>query len=367
MSKNTSAVGLPTLVPLALIDDDWKHNASRQFLNKQHEERSMAVMFNEKSGPFHDLTTDVKANGLKSALIIRPSGVKGGKAKQYILVAGFRRIRALKVLGWTEAPCIIEPDSMDDAKAFETNVRENVLRESVTKFGLGMAAVTYYDRFGKAKEGANGKKFDKTAEGEGSASVAAKFGVSGSYLRGIMMVRNNVADPILVAWSDREHGMEETDHATFAATGWVKMLEYAGIKDKEGAPDHKTQLAAFELARVTEKLLSDNKVTREQADKEAKDLLAKGGYSFDALNAGGKATGNKGGGGKHSIPKEAVVYVQKSLKAVNGTRKGDEKLATDAVLAFADYLLKGLRKGARPRDIVVNKMVIFEVPKGDVK
>jgi len=43
------------------------------------------------------------------------------------------------------------------------------------------------------------------------------------------------------------------------------MLEYAGIKGKDGKPDHKAMIAAFELARMTEKL-TNAKTSGEDAE-----------------------------------------------------------------------------------------------------
>src|SRR6267378_2697452 len=110
---------LAVVVPLSAIDDDPKHNASRQFVNDAHREFGLKAMW--ESQGYKDLKANIKEVGLKNPLAIRRSGVKGGKSKEFILVSGFRRIHALKELEFQGAACIIEPDSMDDAKAFEAN------------------------------------------------------------------------------------------------------------------------------------------------------------------------------------------------------------------------------------------------------
>jgi ParB/RepB/Spo0J family partition protein len=74
-----------------------------------------------------DLVDDIGRNGQHFPVVLRPIGETG----KYQIVCGFRRCRAIRVLGWPSVKCIIRPDLDDDA-AFRLSFAENDKRKSLT-------------------------------------------------------------------------------------------------------------------------------------------------------------------------------------------------------------------------------------------
>lgn len=78
--------------------------------------------FNEDK--LHDLADTIRQQGIIQPLLVRE------KAKDsYELIAGERRLRAAKIAGLSEVPCIVQ--KIDDATAAMINVLENLHREDL--------------------------------------------------------------------------------------------------------------------------------------------------------------------------------------------------------------------------------------------
>lgn len=71
----------------------------------------------------NELADDIKANGLINPLTVKP--VKGG----YEVIAGHRRLSAVKKLGWTEVYCTVRANDSTDAELVK--FAENMQRENL--------------------------------------------------------------------------------------------------------------------------------------------------------------------------------------------------------------------------------------------
>ena len=71
------------------------------------------------------LANSFKENGFKGTILVRPKG------RNYLIVFGERRWRAAKEAGLQFIPCFVE--EMDDAKAMDMAMAENLLREDLSK------------------------------------------------------------------------------------------------------------------------------------------------------------------------------------------------------------------------------------------
>mgnify|MGYP001796122032 CR=1 FL=1 len=71
------------------------------------------------------LANSFKENGFKGTILVRPKG------RNYLIVFGERRWRAAKEAGLQFIPCFVE--EMDDAKALDLAMGENLLREDLSK------------------------------------------------------------------------------------------------------------------------------------------------------------------------------------------------------------------------------------------
>ena len=72
----------------------------------------------------HDLTESIRRNGLLQPLVVRPAG------DEYEIVAGERRWRALRRLGWTTAPIVLR--ELTDEQMLVLALVENLQRENLS-------------------------------------------------------------------------------------------------------------------------------------------------------------------------------------------------------------------------------------------
>lgn len=112
-----------TLIPRSQIGVDPLKNARR-------------TMY---AGPLDELAASIRDIGLLQPIGIRPYDVDGENRERYLVVWGYRRLAALDKLGAPLIPSMIVP--VDDARAFEMMVAENVHREDVAPWDLGQTVL----------------------------------------------------------------------------------------------------------------------------------------------------------------------------------------------------------------------------------
>lgn len=132
-----------------------------------------------------ELAADIKANGQLQPVIVRP--LADGK---YFLIAGFRRMDALKSLGAEFVDAKIEPG--DDLRAYLLNIKENVNRDDLTTYDIAIRCTLLRDRFKLevtqiSKELAGGTDY----KGEG---------MSAGYIRNLMRAADGLHPKILADW-----------------------------------------------------------------------------------------------------------------------------------------------------------------------
>lgn len=87
-----------------------------------------------------ELGISIQQKGLLQPILVRP-------AEGYFkVVAGHRRLRACKCLGWRKISCIIM--ELDDKQAFEISLIENLQRNTLSALDEGKAFKTYISDFG---------------------------------------------------------------------------------------------------------------------------------------------------------------------------------------------------------------------------
>jgi len=90
-----------------------------------------------------ELSEDIQEHGLISPLTIR-ANEKGAK-QPWFLVAGFRRIKAIDMIGMVEVEVKVDPSN--DVENRVVNLKENLSRESVDVWELGRACKQICDRY----------------------------------------------------------------------------------------------------------------------------------------------------------------------------------------------------------------------------
>ncbi|HMX93693.1 MAG TPA: ParB/RepB/Spo0J family partition protein, partial [Elusimicrobiota bacterium] len=72
-----------------------------------------------------ELADSIKIHGLAQPLLVSPSAVPG----EFELVAGERRLRAARMAGLVDVPCVIRP--VTDRERHELSLIENIQRENL--------------------------------------------------------------------------------------------------------------------------------------------------------------------------------------------------------------------------------------------
>jgi ParB family transcriptional regulator, chromosome partitioning protein len=93
------------------------------------------------------LARSISAQGVLQPLLVRPHGTRPG---HFELVAGERRLRALKLLGWTEAPVLAR--DIPDGQMLEAALVENLQREQLTPVEEAQAYQTLLQHHGYTQE-----------------------------------------------------------------------------------------------------------------------------------------------------------------------------------------------------------------------
>jgi ParB family transcriptional regulator, chromosome partitioning protein len=106
------------------------------------------------SGNISELATSINRHGLLHPIVVRPSGGK------FELIAGSRRLAAVRLLGWRKISCqIIE---LNDQEAFEVALAENVNRKTLDPFEEARAFDDYVKRYGWGSESELARKLGKS-------------------------------------------------------------------------------------------------------------------------------------------------------------------------------------------------------------
>jgi len=93
-----------------------------------------------------ELEASIRANGLLQPLVVRPAQAGTGGVPGWELVAGERRWRAVRRLGWSEVPVVIR--DVDDRTMLVLAIVENVQREELTPLEEASAYRQLVDEFG---------------------------------------------------------------------------------------------------------------------------------------------------------------------------------------------------------------------------
>ena len=96
------------------------------------------------------LADSIRRYGLLQPLSIRKNSINSKNSPKYELVAGERRLRACKMLGMTQVPCIIV-DASDETSA-ELAIIENTLRENLNMFEQAKAFSVLSTQFSLTQE-----------------------------------------------------------------------------------------------------------------------------------------------------------------------------------------------------------------------
>lgn len=112
------------------------------------------------------LSDSIRQYGVLQALVVTRKEVQkedGGLATEYELIAGERRLRASRLAGVREVPCLIKTGEDNDLLKLELAIIENVQREDLNAVDRAHAFKRLNDEFG-FKHGEIAKKVGKSRE-----------------------------------------------------------------------------------------------------------------------------------------------------------------------------------------------------------
>jgi ParB family transcriptional regulator, chromosome partitioning protein len=93
-----------------------------------------------------ELEGSIRENGLLQPLVVRPAGARAPAGAEWELVAGERRWRAVRRLGWSEVPVIVR--ELDDRALLVLAIVENVQRAELTPLEEAEAYRQLIEEFG---------------------------------------------------------------------------------------------------------------------------------------------------------------------------------------------------------------------------
>jgi ParB family chromosome partitioning protein len=99
---------------------------------------------------FSDEKIDALAGSIKEKGVIQPLLVRGVEGGRYELIAGERRLRAVKKIGVTEVPAIVR--RVADADLLETSIVENIQREELNPVDEAKAYQRLAQEFGYTQD-----------------------------------------------------------------------------------------------------------------------------------------------------------------------------------------------------------------------
>lgn len=98
----------------------------------------------------HELTNSIRESGVLYPILVREKPQSGIEQPIYELIAGERRLRAVKALGHEEIPAIIK--KVDDAEAAKISLIENLQRQELTAVEEARAYQRLQQEFGMTQE-----------------------------------------------------------------------------------------------------------------------------------------------------------------------------------------------------------------------
>lgn len=205
-------------------------------------------------GNIEELAKDIEQNGL-----INPPVVN----KEYTLLAGERRLRACRMLGWEQIP-VTMMDTRDAEHELNIEISENDCRKDFSK----AERVDYMYRLmriekEKARERQGERtdiqqKFAESDKGQARDKTAAAFGVSGETMRKEMQILENKDLLTPEDFSEWDEGRLSTNKAFQRVKAELERVkqEKAGASEALAALDKQVR----ETAEENKKLRADNRV-----------------------------------------------------------------------------------------------------------
>lgn len=138
----------------ALIGDDAEGEPTAEGIQDVETDRIVPNPFQPRQefteDELRELADSIRENGLLQPLVVRPGGGGDGEGTRYQLVAGERRLRAVRLLEWEAVPAIVR--EVDDETLLVLALVENLQREELNPLEEARGYRTLSEEFGLTQE-----------------------------------------------------------------------------------------------------------------------------------------------------------------------------------------------------------------------
>lgn len=175
-------------------------------------------------------TIEELAKAIKKDGQLTPVLVSTRKDGNYDLIAGFRRLAAIKSLPniSTIVISVVEPKTRMDA--FLLNLKENMARKDLTSYEVGARCAMLLKDNDKLRKGGKAKKGT-------TATLSSELGISHRYLNRLIRVINGCHPTILKAWSNNDGRCNLRDLEKWASLKHAEQISM--FKEAGGAGNGK--------------------------------------------------------------------------------------------------------------------------------
>lgn len=142
------------------------------------------VRLREDEPAFAALVTSMSAHGLQQPVGVAEDERVPGR---FILIYGFRRVRAARELGWPAVPCVVFPAGTPEETLYTLNSAENFARKDLSDFEKATRAAFMREKFGTDP-----------------AEFARRTGIPQSTVEVLMWLLENLPPDIIEDWRN-EH------------------------------------------------------------------------------------------------------------------------------------------------------------------
>lgn len=160
------------------------------------------------------LAVAVEKDGLENPPIVRAATKSDKTEKQFVLVMGFRRLRALDLLGWDTFDARRPAGERSPKELFLSAVAENCARDNLSPYEAAVASDTAI------------KTYQAT-----EAEIGAATGISRGHINNQIRCVRNLPDDTLAAWRDPSNPAHKL--ATFG--NLLKIAALENLSDRETA------------------------------------------------------------------------------------------------------------------------------------
>jgi len=191
------------------------------------DEQNVRQVYDEKS--LKELTASIKKDGLLQPPTVRKAHEgEETEGKPYVLVAGFRRVRALTTLEYTTAAVTLV--EADHKRQRVLNLVENVNRESLSAFEMACGFKVLRD-----DHEMTGEEISKVMKGE---SLDGK-GKSKQNVNNLIRLLDNLHPDIVDAWKEKHEKATTFNLLNIVAKGdgdaqWAAWEGLIGLGDDDG-------------------------------------------------------------------------------------------------------------------------------------